>query len=125
MRRKPRKPGSKELKMPMMQCMTSTAHRLVEGSDQGSLCFLKCHKEAKTDGHHPCEVTPTDMGQYPWELNSTRRKCTCRHCKSNCSKRFRISNFQHIALQLIAKNQHDISKGERSGKRRLWITYTI
>ena len=100
--------------MPMVQCMSLTACCLMDVSDQGSHCFSNCSKGVVTKSHHPCKVTPADIEQYSWELDGIRRKCTCAHCKSTCSKRFCISNFQNIALRLIAKNQHSISEGEET-----------
>ena len=96
--------------------MKLTAHCLVKGSDQGTCYFLKCRKGATTNGCHLYKVIPADAEQYPWESDGRRRKCTYPHCKSNCSKRSRINNFQNISLQLTAKNQHNISEGGMTGE---------
>ena len=120
MKRKPRKPRSKELKAPMVQCMNSTACCLREGSDQGTLCFSKCRKRDEADERHPCVVTPADVERHTWESDGSRRKCTCPYCASKCNKRFKICDFQNIALRLIARSQ--LAKGRATrGTRRAWL----
>ena len=116
MTRKPRKPGTKDLESPLVQCMCSTARCLREGTDIGSLCFVRCRMQDDDDNRHPFECCEEDLPRYPWRVSErSRRQCTCPYCTCRCNKRFRIADFQAIALRLITRSKlaEDTKTGEQ------------
>ena len=75
MNRKPRQPGAKDLESPMVQCMNSTARCVREGSNIGSLCFMRCRAKDDDDTRHPADRAEDDLPRPPWEMSSrTHRK---------------------------------------------------
>ena len=116
MNRKPRQPGAKDLESPMVQCMNSTARCVREGSDIGSLCFMRCRVKDDDDARHPADRAEDDLPRYPWEMSSRthRKRCSCPYCKSQCNKRFKIADFQAIALRLIARSK--LAKNSKTGE---------
>jgi len=93
MRRAPQQPTKKQLKRPRHLCPCVNNGCMMEGSDAGSSCPMKCCKVGEGG----------DTERYGWIQEGNMRVCQCPLCRCPCNKLFYADDFQRIGLALAMK----------------------
>ena len=93
MKRAPQQLTKKQLKRPRILCPCVNMSCMMEGSDAGSSCPMKCCKVGEGG----------DTERYEWILVGNMKVCQCPLCRSPCNKLFYADIYQRIGLALARK----------------------
>ena len=80
-----RRPRMMQVKKPILQCMCSQSHCMMENSDVGSSCPIRCI-ECKVSGK-----------RFPFSQIAPRR-CTCPVCSCECNKAYYVDQIPKLLL---------------------------